>query len=82
VTSEWRDADGERARRYYSITDAGRRNLADFRDGWAKFSATVGGVLNHEHSGPATGAWQAARTEVIPLDQGWYVSGPSRGHCT
>jgi DNA-binding PadR family transcriptional regulator len=61
VTSEWRDRDGERARRYYSITDAGRRNLADFRDGWARFSATVSGVLNHERSEPATDGWKAGR---------------------
>ena len=47
VTSEWRDNYGERARRYYSITEAGRRSLADFRAEWAQFSATVGMVLNH-----------------------------------
>src|SRR5258708_4869290 len=47
VTSEWRDNEGERARRYYSITDAGRRSLVDFRAEWAQFSATVGVVLNH-----------------------------------
>jgi PadR family transcriptional regulator PadR len=27
VTSEWRDDEGERARRYYFITEAGRRSL-------------------------------------------------------
>ena len=47
VTSQWRDRDGERARRYYSITDAGRESLTAFRADWARFSATVGGVLNH-----------------------------------
>jgi len=47
VTSEWRDNEGERARRYYSITEAGRRSLADFRAEWAQFAATVGMVLNH-----------------------------------
>ncbi len=47
VTSEWRDAEGERARRYYSITEAGKRNLAEFRTDWVQFATTVGGVLNH-----------------------------------
>ena len=47
VTSQWRDRDGERARRYYSITDAGRESLTAFRADWARFSATVAGVLNH-----------------------------------
>ena len=47
VTSEWRDGEGERARRYYSITEAGRQSLTAFRADWAWFSATVGGVLNH-----------------------------------
>jgi PadR family transcriptional regulator PadR len=44
VTSEWRDDEGERARRYYSITEAGRQSLTAFRADWAWFSATVGGV--------------------------------------
>lgn len=47
VTSEWRDDEGERARRYYSITPAGLQTLAGFRSDWDHFSATVGGVLNH-----------------------------------
>src|SRR6202034_2954448 len=47
VTSEWHDPAGERARRYYLITEAGRQSLTAFRADWAWFSATVGGVLNH-----------------------------------
>lgn len=47
VTSEWRETPGERARRYYSITEAGKRDLAAFRTEWDQFSATVAGVLNH-----------------------------------
>jgi PadR family transcriptional regulator, regulatory protein PadR len=46
VTSEWRDEEGERARRYYSITTAGREHLAEFRGGWTQFAATVGHVLS------------------------------------
>jgi PadR family transcriptional regulator, regulatory protein PadR len=47
VTSQWQDNQGERARRYYYITEAGTQALATFRAEWAQFSATVGGVLNH-----------------------------------
>ncbi len=46
VTSEWQAEEGQRARRYYSLTDAGLENLTAFRAEWAQFSATVGGVLN------------------------------------
>jgi PadR family transcriptional regulator PadR len=46
VTSEWRDGEGERARRYYSITDAGERHLDVFRGEWSRFSATVAAVLD------------------------------------
>jgi PadR family transcriptional regulator PadR len=48
VTSEWRDAEGERARRYYSITAAGQQSLAEFRDDWAGFTKTVNAVLHHD----------------------------------
>jgi len=47
VTSEWQDNQGERARRYYSITEAGRQSLADFRADWDQFSAAVARVLDH-----------------------------------
>jgi PadR family transcriptional regulator, regulatory protein PadR len=53
VISEWRDEDGERPRRYYSITTDGRASLAEFRAEWAQFSATVGGVLDHERPAAA-----------------------------
>jgi PadR family transcriptional regulator, regulatory protein PadR len=55
VTSEWQANEGERARRYYSISEAGRQSLEAFRADWAQFSATVGKVLNH------TAALDAAR---------------------
>jgi PadR family transcriptional regulator, regulatory protein PadR len=47
VSSEWRAEEGQRARRYYSLTDAGLEYLVTFRAEWAQFSGTVGGVLNH-----------------------------------
>ena len=45
VTSQWQDAEGERARRYYFITDDGREHLAAFRAEWTEFADTVRGVL-------------------------------------
>ena len=47
ATSEWQDNPGERARRYYSITETGKQSLADFRADWAVFSATVTAVVSH-----------------------------------
>jgi len=47
VTSAWRDDEGKRARRYYSITDAGKDRLVLFRQESATFAATVDSVLNH-----------------------------------
>ena len=48
VISQWQDNEGERARRYYSITAAGRHNLKAFRGEWDQFSATVTRVLYHD----------------------------------
>lgn len=45
VTSEWQVVEGERPRRYYSITPPGRASLAAFRGEWAQFAATVSQVL-------------------------------------
>jgi PadR family transcriptional regulator, regulatory protein PadR len=45
VTSEWQDSAGERARRYYFITDEGRDQLKAFRADWTDFAATVREVL-------------------------------------
>lgn len=46
VTSEWRDAAGERPRRYYTVTPAGRRRIAAFRSEWERFAAMVQAVLD------------------------------------
>lgn len=54
VTSEWRDDEGERARRYYSITAAGQESLAEFRSGWTHFAATVASVLGAASAPVAT----------------------------
>jgi PadR family transcriptional regulator PadR len=65
VTSEWRDPAGERARRYYFITDEGRAQLKAFRADWTDFAATVAAVLfppapDPAGSGSGTGRADAA----------------------
>jgi PadR family transcriptional regulator PadR len=55
VTSQWQDREGERARRYYYLTEAGQQSLAAFRAEWAQFATTVGGVLNHTAGQGGTG---------------------------
>lgn len=41
VTTSWSQGDNGRHRRYYDLTDAGRRYLAEFRQMWTPLSATV-----------------------------------------
>jgi PadR family transcriptional regulator PadR len=53
VTSQWQAREGERARRYYSLTQGGRHSLAAFRGEWAQFAATVSQVLGHGAAEPA-----------------------------
>ncbi|WP_274564802.1 PadR family transcriptional regulator [Streptomyces spiramyceticus] len=45
LTSSWQ-ADGERRRRCYELTDAGRRTLAGERTAWSEFTTAIGSVLN------------------------------------
>ncbi|WP_175408640.1 PadR family transcriptional regulator [Streptomyces sp. TRM64462] len=45
LRSTW-DAVGERRRRCYELTDAGRRSLADERSAWQEFTQAIGSVLN------------------------------------
>ena len=56
VTSQWQVVEGERPRRYYSITQAGRASLAAFRGEWAQFAATVSEVLRERAAEPAAAA--------------------------
>ncbi|MFI0978184.1 PadR family transcriptional regulator [Streptomyces sp. NPDC021093] len=43
--SKW-EGDGQRKRRCYELTDAGRRFLAEERTAWQDFTAAIGSVLN------------------------------------
>ena len=47
VTSEWGTSENKRRARYYRITKAGRRHLADLEGDWAKHVAAVKRVLKH-----------------------------------
>ncbi|WP_131741627.1 PadR family transcriptional regulator [Actinomadura roseirufa] len=45
LTSSW-EAAGERQRRRYRLTDAGRRTLDGERAAWREFTTVIGSVLN------------------------------------
>lgn len=46
VTSEWRVTENGRRARYYSLTDAGRRQLESERQEWERSSQAVNRILN------------------------------------
>jgi PadR family transcriptional regulator PadR len=69
VTSEWRDQEGERARRYYFITDEGRAHLKAFQADWTGFTATVDAVLRRT-SATAAPSDQAAAPDSANDDNG------------
>jgi PadR family transcriptional regulator len=78
VTSEWQDNEGERARRYYSITPAGQETLAGFRSDWDQFAATVGGVLNHTGPTARDAAEPATPAPPAPSRNGASLKGRPR----
>ncbi len=45
VTTTWRESDAGPPRRYYRITDEGRRALDGFRSDWARFRDAVDALL-------------------------------------
>lgn len=54
LSSSWH-AEGERRRRCYELTDAGRHTLAGERTAWSEFTKAIGSVLNPSPPpGPAT----------------------------
>ena len=65
VTSQWQDSEGERARRYYAITPAGRAALEEFQADWTQFAATVSVVLHTKPPHDLASA-DAARPEGEP----------------
>jgi transcriptional regulator len=47
VSAEWDLSDNNRRARFYTITAAGRRRLADEETHWQRLTAAVGRVLKH-----------------------------------
>ena len=45
ITAEWGESENNRRAKYYSLTAAGRRRLADERETWARFSGAVERIL-------------------------------------
>lgn len=45
VAGRWVEVDGSPRRRYYALTAAGERALAEGREAWQRFIAAAGGLL-------------------------------------
>jgi PadR family transcriptional regulator, regulatory protein PadR len=50
VAGRWVERAGERRRRYYRLTSAGRKVLADQKDTWRAFVAAVNRVVRTSHA--------------------------------
>jgi len=50
VAGRWVERPGERRRRYYRLTAAGRRMLVDQKDTWRAFVAAVNRVMRTSHA--------------------------------
>jgi PadR family transcriptional regulator len=51
VETSWQESESGPPRRYYQLTDTGRRALADFSDEWARFRDSVDALLQHKEKG-------------------------------
>ena len=45
VVAEWKQSENNRRARFYTLTRAGRRQLAEETESWQRFAAAVGRVL-------------------------------------
>ncbi len=50
ITGRWMEKAGERRRRYYRLTPAGRAVLREQRSNWEEFIAAVNQILGGEHA--------------------------------
>lgn len=53
VETTWRESDAGPPRRYYRLTDAGRRALGEFAGEWVRFRTAVDRLLAEEGAGTA-----------------------------
>jgi PadR family transcriptional regulator PadR len=51
VNTSWQESESGPPRRYYELTDAGERALADFCDEWARFRDAVDALLAAQGEG-------------------------------
>ena len=50
IKGQWVEKTGQRRRRYYRLTPAGRRVLAAQRSGWKNFVAAINRITGIEHA--------------------------------
>jgi transcriptional regulator len=50
IDGKWVEKEGQRRRRYYYITPAGQKIVAEQRQSWKEFVAAVGRVAGIEHA--------------------------------
>ena len=50
ISGRWVEKAGERRRRFYRLTAAGHRMLAEQRSAWQEFNASVNGILGVENA--------------------------------
>jgi PadR family transcriptional regulator PadR len=45
IRAEWQETEAGRRAKVYSVTASGRKQLAEHRDEWSRFSAALGAIL-------------------------------------
>lgn len=50
IQGKWVEKPGERRRRFYTLTDEGRKTLADQRRGWKQFAEAVRRITGIEYA--------------------------------
>jgi PadR family transcriptional regulator PadR len=48
VSTSWQESEAGPPRRYYQLTEAGRRALADFSDEWVRFRKAVDALMTKQ----------------------------------
>jgi transcriptional regulator len=50
ISGKWLEKSGERRRRFYKLTPAGRRVLTSQRSAWVEFTSAVNQILGSRHA--------------------------------